>query len=907
MFRPRKSYFRRIEKLPELETTADVPEQQKRIDRFIWSKAIEDLSRSSTPALCLDFCEAYANTIDITQVTFDDIRVLAIFGATIYNFDHRKLKLHEALAYLNTCVAHLPLELGGNRDLAFMAGYAREYAGRARTDLGDLDDALRLYIDAFELYRKAENRRGAATVLGQAITIASALNDGDTLDWLSRQNTDKQHPDEPDTVSIFRFVNDKLQGKHRAGPDGKPLPRIATYTFLHDNHAPVDAAMEIIIKPINFTPNPDNDLPDDAIYDVEVRRPFGKVDWIKLTSSRLRYPSEILVARIVSRHGDEYYAVAEEILQHPLLDWIASAPDRWDVSKRTTATRHLLWQWAGRHELFTWLAKEWETYCNQYGPKIASWPFYVKIGLGLEFAAVAVSPQQQSAGRRNWFAECAAEMLVGVLNRSMAIPPGLTPQSAFEARSYLARCYEILDDLAKAVNLYQANVNFGFGVRHQSVDHKQRKAIQQLVGMDANRLNRARFRIHQFPPPDEVKSQIFWTNEWTRARILVDRISGIGLSMPSVESGDASKHSLSSEQLTDIRNMHSDYAQLSLVQSFDSFIGFWLAATCAMDGKVAFARIDWDEPLKLHDRMEDFLDQGITIGALPRERVRSNLKNLIGLVKWVDREVLSLFPDRVAGSGTGTRSVWVSPTSYLISIPWSFCSVARNRIRSLPRRERLVLGAAFCAGSVNAGRERMAGELSPAKFRVFVDPGGDLPEARSAITESAEFAAGLRNDFKSFCGIEASAARFLESVREADIIVFMGHGDRTGEKTSQLVFSLGRSVSPEQISEKGVSRSGRARLAVVLSCWGGQLTTRPESWEAEGIANGLKVAGFEFVITALWPVSPRMAALFLKTLLGQLLKEASIEEAFAQAYDDLIDTFGLYAVMLEAASIQLIG
>jgi CHAT domain-containing protein len=144
----------------------------------------------------------------------------------------------------------------------------------------------------------------------------------------------------------------------------------------------------------------------------------------------------------------------------------------------------------------------------------------------------------------------------------------------------------------------------------------------------------------------------------------------------------------------------------------------------------------------------------------------------------------------------------------------------------------------------------------------------------------------------------------------ADVLGFIGHGVyREKDHSSVLVLSLGAEVNGNELLALTPHLSERRRIAVVLSCWGASsdFDKGRETWEPDGIVYGLKAVGFDYIVSSLWPISPRMAQVFMLKFCIGLGTDTSIESAFAAAYYSLFERFGREAVVTEAMSLQLMA
>lgn len=914
--RLRRISLNRIGKLPSItNVTFPLPDTELAL-RLNWLIALQHITSSNLPSIGLDYCESYIRNIDLMHPSFADIGALGVFGSLLY----RQNSGHEDIArrYLNWSVALLPIERVKLHPLGtYLGAFIREYLGHLLLEQDNLDHALHYYREGVSLYQLASDDERAAELMQAIAAISEALREPQVIEQLMAKGGTSR----PSAASagLLQHVLETPSHEKPSGVAPHGRVRTAIVSFYRGEVGGGRFQWGTTLKPLNFDPRSPNSTPGVRWADMDVALPFTARSWFALKQDPQSVACENLIARIVEIRNDRAYLLHELLLKHPLLDWASASPGARERSARLATVRPVIWSWGASNKMIAWLASEWSRTRVEYGERADRWPAAQRVGMGLAFAQIATSTDNEFAERRDWFTARAIDLLRSALARGEtrgSVFGRLSPQTRFDARRALARCYEAVGRLPEALGEFEENINAAFSMRHQVRDAARRAIIQEHAGADAGRLNRVRLRLHGFPPPKGVARDVFWTVELTRARALLDRMLKTDTPEPLVKLGedvDASASqgtSLSATQLKQLGTPGPSYLQLSLLQSYHDFSGFWLAAQLTDDETVMLAKVDWAIPSDIYHRLNDLVVAIETPLSAAPPPTYSLVRHLLKLSCWLNDIIIPLFETDETGIRSAGVTRWISPAAYLVALPWAFCAIAigRSKLPQLRHKpERVRLGTAFSGITLNIARMRRSTLNKSASIHVFIDPIGDLPEAQVALDSDVLFgSARTCPDQRLFCGLRASAARFLASVGEADVLCFLGHGHRPLDaETSHLIFSLGRRVGPEAISQSRMRSGDSARVAVLLACWGGRLTEFHESWEAEGLAYSLKVAGFDYVVSATWPISPRMAIEFLGKFLRLLRSDLSVDTAFFSAYEALVEQFGLYTVAVEAGSLRL--
>ena len=860
------------------------------VRKAVWLNALHELFACDHPALALDLGEAYIAQISLDSMDIYDVEAMVLFGALLQRAGG-DFNGEVALPYLMVGVRALDKERSkGNEKVAFVAAFSREIAALELQRTGELSDALQYYLEALGLYEAAESAKGLASVVGKAIPLAAALRDERALTILRAFEENMAESADP-VIQLDQLWS--ALDSIKSGDSATPRVRTAIYNLI-DNPAspwPPDE-LRITLKPINFDANDAKTMPPDPTLDVELTRAYRPADWMRLRRSRTRFPSDVLIGRVIQLTDTSGHIAVEEIIQHPMLDWARSGSDPADQRTRLESAERELLNWAAVEGYFVWLASQVVRYDKTHGSDPEAWPQPLRFSLGRALGSAAVSEKHQNDKSRGWFADTSIRLLATALgpaaSHASVIPQELTPQAVFMTRSALARCYELVGKLEEAWQTYEINVWQAFRVRHFASDLAARKAIQELIGPESSRLNRVRLRLEDSPPPQTVRD-LFETVEMTRARVLADAI----------------EITSSRESATSPRNLKwhaAQYVQLSIVQSTNDYSGCWLAIREAAGSSIVLRRIEWDEPLSCHEELESVFLNARALSSGESGGAIAAVECIRRMVRWMERESFFLSPARSTSLRVFTYWIFLGRSAE------SSAHISTHQGLQAPSPD-VPLIAAFSRATAISGEEAALTPLQPEKVGLFLDPLGDLPEV-ALIASPMEAALVPRvQSFQASSGLAASTANFLAAARDADLLGFIGHGSHASDhRNTQLVFSLGRRLGQEDFAPSpGITRRG-PRLAIILACWGGQsdIVHSLSSWEPDGLVYALKGIGFDFVISALWPISPRLASAFMQSfLLDAVSGNMTVVQAFVNAYDSVIRHFGVERTVVEGPCIQL--
>ena len=155
---------------------------------------------------------------------------------------------------------------------------------------------------------------------------------------------------------------------------------------------------------------------------------------------------------------------------------------------------------------------------------------------------------------------------------------------------------------------------------------------------------------------------------------------------------------------------------------------------------------------------------------------------------------------------------------------------------------------------------------------VVGNPTGDLPRAADEAARTAT-ALGPRFEIRRLTGAEATTARTLGALRDADFFHYAGHGRFSGDEgwESSLPLAQGGHLSIADI----VALAAAPRVVVLTGC-----ETARTSGEAEGLGIGQAfiLAGADVVVAPTRPVSDEVGAAFAKGLY-----EGSVDEPWTDA------------------------
>jgi len=384
---------------------------------------------------------------------------------------------------------------------------------------------------------------------------------------------------------------------------------------------------------------------------------------------------------------------------------------------------------------------------------------------------------------------------------------------------------------------------------------------------------------------------MFHTVEITRCRVLID----LTREQENQPAGDAviDRGSRDSADFVTIARSNPRYRQLSLLRDHDEFVGGWLILAGGTDGIPTLKYVSYEEPYDIFNTIDSDLaalgenlkkDATYSGGALPGTLAR--------FCNWAEEAVL--------GEDGEQTELYISVTEYLLGLPWSLAGAIRARPTPIVSTFAGAMASRLC--------DRRT--LHCGSFAAYLDPLGDLSELHD-LAPSIGISCARFGTVDVRIGARATAVPFQRDVQRVDLLLYIGHGLRK-EETSCLTFHLGRELSPTDLTglpaQARVPIGSEARVAVVLSCWGGALDWKQSAsdWEPDGLAYRLKACGFDYVITSLWPISPLGAKAFVAAFV-ELVGKGSIPQAFVAAYRQVLADFGQTRTYLEAGCLQLMG
>ncbi len=875
------AYFEALDGLPDLSsvTLDDMDAYRELRGKWLYLTRLASVSRN--PAFALDLAEYWVRHIDLDRVTRMDVEILLCFGALLLRVQNRRDE--EALPYVHMAAQLFDdtrTSLDGHGKMLRAA--AHEQAGRARVERGDLCEALDHFLTAIPLWREIERPDGVQTGISMAYSVAETLQDSEVIAALMAM------PEFDDAMGAGHLPREIQLGRvsqDRAQETGTPQITRATIVLVENLDGVKLGRAGIVIRPLNYDPNA-GEPPIDAVVEVESQIPYEEVAWRRLCADNSSFAAPIVVIRRAQASGDILTVVEEHIQRHPFLDWIDEMRGTPHFPARQEIGTNLLWKWAAEHDCQQWLTQEHERVVLEHGESVGAWPAAVRIGFSAACEQVALHRPGLPDLVREKFARWGIEMLADLLGptKFFSVPMRISPLESFRNRSRLGRLLEFTGQIGLAKLTYENNLWQGFRIRQADETKEHREAIQDLIGAEAERLNRSRLRQVGRPDP-ALCEKIFDTIEMVRARLLTDRLEEA--------SGEKAPMLIDAASAPAIH-----YTQLSLLQGVGEYLGCWVAATASGDQPIQLNQLSWHEPYRLSNALQRVF-QGRTEAPDPENDDLSLDTPMIcmsALARWVaSAQLLNTNPE---AAPNGEALNLVSPSLYLHGYPWSFLGAAWPELMGGTDRCPPV-AAAFSRKS--ALLAHLAPKADAAPITIFLDPLGDLPQLTALDSNWAARATVHR-------GLRATAAGFRQAVTQASVLAFVGHGLHGADDTTpRLLFSLGQALTAETLAQTPGTPSGTVRVAVILSCWAGrtQASEQVGAWEPAGLVYALKQNGFTHVISALWPITPRAAALFLDPFLEGLTAGIRVEHAFAEAYRQVIDTLGLELAVVEGGCIQL--
>jgi hypothetical protein len=626
--------------------------------------------------------------------------------------------------------------------------------------------------------------------------------------------------------------------------------------------------------------------------DIQYRCPYFEGAWDRI-QDELSLSAEGLIVR--QYDVSDNHIIRELPVYLTPIGWRAADADDPEWRLTENGKRYALWSWAASTGLATWMREEIATAKSQLPELSARDQRATCVALGAACADLALD---NGGCDSNYFAGEAIVFLrphISADDNTFQAYSGLSVATQVPLRSRLARCYELLGRRREAKSLYRFNIRSGLRMRRYSGDVHHRREIQRLVGADAVRLVRCSTHDDGGEAQGPKARALFEHLELTRCRALVDRL----IDAESELSGASVSARRELRSYADAAARDASYVQLTLIQSQGDSSGYWLAAHGDEEG-VLLTRHSWDLPLQLYEGLSAW-DSKYAAAAAGVDEGR--LRLMLIAAKWCADFVSKQIAARCRNH---RRQILISPNSYLNAFPWSFSSVMFSQLwDELDAEGNPWQPTITCAFSHVTASLADKGNSKPAAIAAFLDPSGDLVDARRAEGWLNElFPSALREVYK---GYTASGYVFRQSLETKDFIIFFGHGNKVPYSDDiELLFSLNK-LSPNAIGSVNTALHHTKRVALILCCWGATVspTESVSSWEVGGMPYELRSIGFDCVIAPLWPISTRCALVFLENFLSEYSRSADVEAAFTAGYGTLISEFGLDAVAVEAGCLQI--
>ncbi len=816
----------------------------------------------------MDLAECYLTRGHPTGESNEQVfMVVGLFGFTLERLN--SLTTFDALPYLDFAMReggeYLPPTLVARLESMKARYYKRVHENYRASVYLSISAAKKLiqveeHREAGNLLRDAlltSDEMGDVELKNQAIELLNSLPGSTTATETESTASDR-------TIEKFDLIYNML-------PNGPHWASVA-------EEASVNYGSIIFKKiPINYSFDHELELYEELRFRVEGYGPHRKEDIEDFEKSMGDHYRTVVVRVWDTREASEEVLDLhfEQIMHHPLL---VSAPERSEPDElRNPDTLPMLVQWAGQNRLAKWLLNSLVRSFNEFGDPL---PIKLRLAYGAAFSGlIGFETPETNVSTAN----IVVNLLGPTVEESDAyLLDNYSPSSVTSLRRNLAKGYEVKSDFTKALDLYKKNLDSAVRVRnYNQEDNRLAIRAQQLAGSDVGRYFRCLLSITDWSPNQEQLSFIAKIGEQSRSRYLASQFSE-----PDRLAGASSN-----------RLFVENYAQMWLVTSLHETEGAWVWVSEPESGVFSLSRIDWDVPLRLYRSVDGiFANRYSSQDKKAEELTRANEAIRDG-IEWV-RSLIELYPGDADWMG-------VSPKAYLLNFPWCFFSTLVGM--SEETQGNRLLSRVFSSSTMRAVTTAPFAKTVDGKMNLFVNPLGDLPELDTLKYQPRGDKSGANaNMFKRMA---ASNSMFLDAVVDSDCLVYIGHGkQRRDLETTNLVFSFGREVTETQISECKGAAGNSARVAIVLACWGGASAMEGslEGWEAQGLPYAFKSAGYDFVITSIWPLSPDVARFFVETFLAHWDDYDDCVSCFCHTYRDLISEFGIDRVIHEGGGIELV-
>lgn len=852
--------------------------------RLEFAQFTMSLTQSEFYRLAQDVCMGYLLEREFVEIDYMDLLIMSAYGSCLLR-DRNPYAANTYFDYISNVLPTNP----SDEQLIFLAAHSREMAGRCFCATDRLSEGLENYQEALGLYEQIDRPDAVKNMIIAILPIAAALGEISTVDRLQKRISEENLDEGQDELVLTRHR--RLEETANTENIRKFVYRLTDWT-----NADLDAdeierrrmRRDIEIIPLNYEMVEGQPIPDDALSDMIIHTEYSKEFWQSLNTQAIQeLPGEFIVAQHVVAQGKDLLLVDEIVVRHAVLQWVMEQPSNVDqIIARMSIRGAELLNWAVNERHYFWLRSVTKLLESHFEDELGLPP--ALSGVMGQALTLAVGDPKLAPTYHDYFLNTATALLQRVIahsNQSTLGSEMLTPQGMFQARSSLSSLLERQNKWDDALDLISKNLNQSMSIRHASIDMQQRRAVRRMLGDDAVRINRIRLRRHsEHPPTRETRVEVFNTVEMTRNRLLGDLVGETEL--PDETDGVQNLGSTDSPDFISSARHDLSYHQLSLVLDHDDFKGHWVHMTGAPDGNPLYSATSYEEPYNIYLGVEKLFE----VCAHESDPLPNALPDhLQRWTSWVEDLILFDTPRTIS-------PIFVSCSDYLLAMPWSFAGACFSEPRPII--------TTFSGASIP--HDKIEQKWHGSTVSVFVDPLGDLKQLHTLQSICAGVSSNAIVQF--YANDQATAKRFRTGALTADLLLYVGHGEKN-ESVSKLLFHYGQSVFPSDfaLNHKPQNNSG-PRLAVILSCWGGQfdLSRSRIEGETDGFPYRMRALGYDFVIASLWPVSPEIAHRFVEVLIEELLTE-NIPTAFVNSYSRLHDTFGREKLATEGGCIQLIA
>ena len=677
--------------------------------------------------------------------------------------------------------------------------------------------------------------------------------------------------------------------------------------------------------PVNYAEGDDWSQYGTVVSDVDYYGPYEE-QYVTMVQNPIELlpDHEFCTIRFWEKSEDGEDLVLEfEDVWHPVLNLLSDNSEAGagvqDLPDEVHEAFHRLYSWAASHGRFAWLLRQFHpSFLDKEALQIPRIFFHASsYGMALALSARRISTRTVSMASNgplgdsdqtamlntqlSQLVELSEKMLANALGYNGEVPMRLPPSLILEARSLFASLCELRGDSEKAKGLYKKNVNSVLFSGGRSGLERQLE-LSATLGGDLSRFIRTIFGSNATPFEELSTESVFQLIEAIRSQQLYAHYLK-SRSKNALDTYDSHLIGCGTGDLLLIQ------PQLTLVQSFGDFSGFWLAM-CDSPAGIVSKKIDWTPFYRLHLLLEKIYRNIKELSEIGRKKI-DDLFELLGeileSITDIIVEVRTLFVEKSKFGYVDSNipcHINVVGQSYLASFPWMLLTLLDND--ALTTLKITCLSSSVSLECSRHSIDRRSKTLALGSVRLCCDPLGDLPETHSM----ARFLESDLEDFACFTGLRCTKSKMQQSIEEANLFVYIGHGKLRREiGQTALLACLGDELTPDCLPLYKECRLDGIRVAVVLACWGGTLDPYDSVSQlmANGMPSSLKRLGYDWIVTSMYPISPKMAVEFGQSYIDLLSKHMDPVLSFSESYRVLARRYGRATFIREAGGLMLIG